>query len=72
MTKIATLLLADCRVLAARLKHLIASIEKRIMIISATAVRRNYSSKYIIESLRLEKTHRIIQSNHSPITNGSR
>jgi len=26
----------------------------------------------IIESLRLEKTHRIIQSNHSPITNGSR
>jgi len=25
----------------------------------------------IIESLRLEKTHRIIQSNHSPITNGS-
>ena len=26
----------------------------------------------IIESLRLEKTHRIIQSNHSPFTNGSR
>ena len=26
----------------------------------------------IIESPRLEKTHRIIQSNHSPITNGSR
>ena len=25
----------------------------------------------IIESQRLEKTHRIIQSNHSPITNGS-
>jgi len=25
----------------------------------------------IIESLRLEKTHRIIQSNHSPFTNGS-
>jgi len=26
----------------------------------------------IIESLRLEKTHRIIQSNHSPFTDGSR
>ena len=26
----------------------------------------------IIESQWLEKTHRIIQSNHSPITNGSR
>ena len=26
----------------------------------------------IIESLRLEKTHRIIQSKHSPFTNGSR
>jgi len=26
----------------------------------------------IIESLRLEKTHRIIQSNHLPTTNGSR
>ena len=26
----------------------------------------------IIESLRLEKTHRIILSNHSSITNGSR
>ena len=26
----------------------------------------------IIESLRLEKTHRIIQSNHPPFTNGSR
>ena len=26
----------------------------------------------IIELLRLEKTHRIIQSKHSPITNGSR
>ena len=25
----------------------------------------------IIESLRLEKTHRIIQSNHLPFTNGS-
>jgi len=25
----------------------------------------------IIESLRLEKTHRIIQSKHSPFTNGS-
>ena len=25
----------------------------------------------ILESLRLEKTHRIIQSNHSPVTNGS-
>ena len=25
----------------------------------------------VIESLRLEKTHRIIQSNHPPTTNGS-
>ena len=29
------------------------------------------SNHGIIESPRLEKTHRIIQSNHSPITNGS-
>ena len=29
-------------------------------------------SHRIIESLRLEKTHSITQSNHSPITNGTR
>ena len=31
----------------------------------------NSQTYRIIESLRLEKTHRIIQSNHLPITNGS-
>jgi len=31
-----------------------------------------HSFHRIIESLRLEKTHRIIQSNHSPFTTGSR
>ena len=31
----------------------------------------NQISPRIIESLRLEKAHRIIQSNHSHITNGS-
>jgi len=31
-----------------------------------------HKDRRIIESLRLEKTHRIIQSNHSPFTNGSR
>jgi len=32
---------------------------------------RDLTDHRIIESLRLEKTHRIIQSNQSPFTNGS-